>query len=97
MNIQTITFQPKNSNTDYTVIESNRYIKDHFLEDELCSKDICSYKKYMPAIKYGDEYFIITHYDNESECKNAIHTLKDLFNMDVYILTYDYNVLMTSN
>ena len=97
MNIQTITFQPTNSNTDYTVIESNRYIKDHFLEDELCSKDICSYKKYMPAIKHGDDYFVITHYDNESECKNAIHTLEDLFNMDVYILTYDCNVLMTSN
>lgn len=87
LNIQSITFQPENSDTDYTAVNVHRYSKDNFDRYDEFNKDLKAYCKYMPFIDYNGMQFVFTHYDNEEECEKSACALEKLLGTDVGILT----------
>ena len=87
LDIQSITFQPENSGTDYTAVNVHRYSKDNFDRYDEFNKDLKSYSKYMPFIDYNGMQFVFTHYDNEEECEKSAAALEKLLGTEVGILT----------
>ena len=94
MKIQSITFRPEDSTTDYTAVEVHRYCEDHFEKYDVYKKDSQSYSIYLPAIEYNNSYFVFTHFADEKECDNAVSALKKMFSgkIDVYSIKWDINM-----
>ena len=88
MKIQSITFRPEDSTTDYTAVEVHRYCEDHFEKYAAYKKDSRSYSMYLPAIEYDNSDFVFTHFSDEKECDNAVSVLKKMFNGEINVFVY---------